>query len=1062
MKKRFSKIAFLLVLIFVPVIATFGFSACSCSDKPDPEPPANVAVVTINRESASVPEYETITLASTAENTVEPITWTSSDESVATVDGGVVYGVKAGSAAITASAGGASATCAVTVTETINVPVIAFNGDISLEEGQIFSDEIKVKFNGRDITDEATIEVAGAGETANVCTVQNDADGKVVFTAGKVGTAEFIVAVTARGIYVSKNVTVRVSEANVNVFPDGDEVTVTENGYAATLSTTTDNGKKTEIPLTFTAVKGDNVTEKANIAWDLSSPAYDPSVATVSGSGGEYVVRKAGAGKTKLVGAYVSGTKKIPVEIEVTVERTLKNLTIETVVEANGLATLPIHEAISETIVDVTLRGESVFDSTDGGVINLKKDRLPKKASELGPVSFVVSTENYDYVCETEMYSLVIGSKADLDAFAEAARANGDVKNTGVLDGYFVMDADVSYNGTFVSVTDTDEIYEAASKNGGGWMTGSAKYGFRGVFDGRGHNIEGLTVRARSNDSSSGGFVGYLNDAGVVKNVSFTDAGLYENSGFICSLGGGTVENVNVTFAKIGVGNATKDLYHDSNNPRKMGAFFTFFATESATVRNCLVDAIGAEIHYEINAARSETNVCLGTGAKNTDNFVVITDVARIASESGATTALSYEDIASNESVRSAFEEFDKSFWQIAGNMLLPKSVAGKIDLTANIAFADVPPVLYGGNEAKIVADTRYAYVTAAKLPEGVTFANGILTAGETAESGNVTLTVTSLLNGSTATATISTVKARKVTVNHARTDIEKRAEEIDLSFAGEYLGDSAEVFLGSVKIGGGAVTNGKVPFDGSKFGNETGEKTLTVYSETGGTVNCFDMKIRAVTMIIRLASDLDTVRIGQRNIDAKESIGGLYVLGNDIDLGGVKIGSNLNYSADTVPVYESDFGFVGTFEGGDHTISNFTVGKGGLFGHVGKGAVISGFKVKNVKYSGDYLTALFGVTVSDATIDNIVISVANYYADAGSAAGIIASRYMKNCTISGVEIKAETCDVDSIFGWSVTNNKFVGVTAIVKSFGRLGYSDDGKTQEITSLENVTVTLSRR
>ena len=1036
MKKRFSKIAFLLVLIFVPVIATFGFSACSCSDKPDPAPPANVAVVTINRESASVPEYETIMLAATVENTVEPITWTSSDESVATVDGGVVHGVKAGSAAITASAGGASATCAVTVTETINVPVIAFNGDISLEEGQIFSDEIKVKFNGRDITDEAAIEVVSAGETA-----------------------EFIVAVTARGIYVSKNVTVRVSEANVNVFPDGDEVTVTENGYAATLSTTTDNGKKTEIPLTFTAVKGDNVTEKANIAWDLSSSAYDPSVATVSGTGGEYVVRKAGAGKTKLVGAYVSGTKKIPVEV--TVERTLKNLTIETVVEANGLATLPIHEEISETIVDVTLRGESVFDSTDGGVINLKKDRLPKKASELGPVSFVVSTENYDYVCETEMYSLVIGSKADLDAFAEAARANGDVKNTGVLDGYFVMDADVSYNGTFVSVTDTDEIYEAASKNGGGWMTGSAKYGFRGVFDGRGHNIEGLTVRARSNDSSSGGFVGYLNDAGVVKNVSFTDAGLYENSGFICSLGGGTVENVNVTFAKIGVGNATKDLYHDSNNPRKMGAFFTFFATESAIVRNCLVDAIGAEIHYEINAARSETNVCLGTGAKNTDNFVVITDVARIASESGATmTALSYEEIASNESVRSAFEEFDKSFWQIAGNMLLPKSVAGKIDLTANIAFADVPPVLYGGNEAKIVADTRYAYVTAGELPEGVTFANGILTVGETAESGSVTLTVTSLLNGSTATATISTVKARKVTVNNARTDIEKRAKEIDLSFAGEYLGDRAEVFLGSVKIGGGAVTYGKVPFDGSKFGNETGEKTLTVYSETGGTVNCFDMKIRAVTMIIRSASDLDTVRIGQRNIDAKESIGGLYVLGNDIDLGGAKIGSDLNYSADTVPVYESDFGFVGTFEGGNHTISNFTVGKGGLFGHIGRGAVISGFKVKNVTYSGDYLTALFGVTVSDATIDNIGISVANYYANAGSAAGIIASRYMKNCTIRGVEIKAETCDVDSIFGWSVTNNKFVGVTAIVKSFGRLGYSDDGKTQEITSLENVTVTLS--
>ena len=45
-----------------------------------------------------------------------PITWTSSDETKATVDDGVITGVASGSATITAVSGSASASVAVTVT----------------------------------------------------------------------------------------------------------------------------------------------------------------------------------------------------------------------------------------------------------------------------------------------------------------------------------------------------------------------------------------------------------------------------------------------------------------------------------------------------------------------------------------------------------------------------------------------------------------------------------------------------------------------------------------------------------------------------------------------------------------------------------------------------------------------------------------------------------------------------------------------------------------------------------------------------------------------------------
>lgn len=67
--------------------------------------------------SIAVGAAETLT-ATVTPSTFTDVAWTSSDESVATVSAaGVVTGVSAGTATITATAGGKTATCAVTVTE---------------------------------------------------------------------------------------------------------------------------------------------------------------------------------------------------------------------------------------------------------------------------------------------------------------------------------------------------------------------------------------------------------------------------------------------------------------------------------------------------------------------------------------------------------------------------------------------------------------------------------------------------------------------------------------------------------------------------------------------------------------------------------------------------------------------------------------------------------------------------------------------------------------------------------------------------------------------------------
>ena len=70
--------------------------------------------ITLNRSSITLLENATTTLVATTTEPAE-VSWVSSDESVATVNDGVVRALHEGSAIITASSNGKSATCTVTV-----------------------------------------------------------------------------------------------------------------------------------------------------------------------------------------------------------------------------------------------------------------------------------------------------------------------------------------------------------------------------------------------------------------------------------------------------------------------------------------------------------------------------------------------------------------------------------------------------------------------------------------------------------------------------------------------------------------------------------------------------------------------------------------------------------------------------------------------------------------------------------------------------------------------------------------------------------------------------------
>jgi len=79
-----------------------------------------VTGVSLNEDTASVAVGNTTTLTATVEPsnaTNKTVSWSTSDEDVATVDGGVVTGIGAGTATITVTTadGGFTDTCEVTV-----------------------------------------------------------------------------------------------------------------------------------------------------------------------------------------------------------------------------------------------------------------------------------------------------------------------------------------------------------------------------------------------------------------------------------------------------------------------------------------------------------------------------------------------------------------------------------------------------------------------------------------------------------------------------------------------------------------------------------------------------------------------------------------------------------------------------------------------------------------------------------------------------------------------------------------------------------------------------------
>ena len=254
-----------------------------------------VTGITLDKEVLALVtgESETLTATVIPDDATDPtVTWSSSDERIATVKDGVVTGVAVGLATITATAGDKSATCAVTVSEAV-VPVTEISLDkekLELTEGDTETLTATVK------PDNATDKKVTWNSSDETVAKVDDA-GKV--TAVKEGT----VTITATAGGKSATCEVKVSKKDIPV------TGITLNHTSLSLYV----GDKA----TLTAsIKPDDATDK-DVTWSSS----DESIATVV----DGVVTAVAEG-VATVTAEVSGIKAV---CEVTVEVPVETITLD-------------------------------------------------------------------------------------------------------------------------------------------------------------------------------------------------------------------------------------------------------------------------------------------------------------------------------------------------------------------------------------------------------------------------------------------------------------------------------------------------------------------------------------------------------------------------------------------------------------------------------------------------------------------------------------------------------------------------------------------------------------
>ena len=355
-----------------------------CTEK---ETQVEVSSVSLNTATIEMVEGETFSLMATVlpkDAEYDGVTWASSNASVASVNSGTVTAVKEGTATITASAGGKSATCSVKVSAKI-VAVTSITLDktsLSMQVGE--TETLTATIKPDDATDKTVVWTSSDGSVASV------SNGKI--TALKSGKA----TITAKSGTCSAECMVTVSVNTESITLDKTTLSLAV-GESATLTAT---------------VKPDDATDKA-VTWSSSDESVvkvDNGKVTAVKSGKATVTAKCG-GKT----AECVVTVTVPVS-SITLDKTTLSLAVGE--SATLTATVKPDDATDKTVT-WSSSDESVVKVDNGKVTAIKSGKATVTAKCGGKTAECVVTVTVpvsSITLDKTTLSLAIGESATLIA----------------------------------------------------------------------------------------------------------------------------------------------------------------------------------------------------------------------------------------------------------------------------------------------------------------------------------------------------------------------------------------------------------------------------------------------------------------------------------------------------------------------------------------------------------------------------------------------------------------------------------------------------------------------
>ena len=564
----------------------------------------------------------------------------------------------------------------------------------------------------------------------------------------------------------------------------------------------------------------------------------------------------------------------------------------------------------------------------------------------------------------------------------------------------------------------------------GDWINADGQVGFRGTFDGNGKTISGWTRR--------NGLFGVVGAGAVIKNLTYTLTA-YESGGstFGRSITGATVENV--TF--------DVKLIKDSAAFNNEGGIITTLLSHSTLYKNVTVNAEGQNVDslfgtswgkYDGKKANTFEN-CKVTaktigGLINAGN-VSAPVVVSAAGVDGLTVTLIPDEITAEGTL-----EIGKEF-----------NVTG-------VALAEITGVTLGDNEF-----TAYS------------FADGTFTINADAfgvsEAGVKTFVITGRnADGYVVKQTVKVTaefKATEIMLDGNREIVLSSGTTFDVDL-GEYT--SATALSATLADENATYSNGKLTVaDGYKANTQKhGVQKLKVTVQKDGAYYNVIANVLVVTQDITTFDELrSALKFNENNVKF-----GYYRLKNDLS------GYNWYESKNDVGggIWKNptgELGFRGTLDGNNLSIRE-TFWNTGLFGYVGKGAVIKNITFNMNQYSAGKM--LFGYSMIGATVDNVKVNVTKNADDGiteispNTLSGLLTCVFSYGNTFNKFVVDAQKTDVDTLFGSCAyysypagyEENKFTACTVKANSLIGLACTDNANktVTPYKGVDGLTVTVT--